>query len=236
MPLKSQVGAKHWNATVCFVPERARWRSGGASSVCYVVASQIGSRSLLADLVGGTTNAESARHDRRVPPIGGSRWPTVRVSRCYRDYPKNRADGADHQHTRRIGGRPIGESGADLGERDTPRRYRLGCRSFRSAAAAASLVFPAAVVLVIVLTTLAPGWTRAGRYRPANPGPNYRPIIINGKGRHGRQGRHLRNLRWRVLRGAANWTIAKEGWSKCSMVIWLIPHSRPRSLPSLNGR
>jgi hypothetical protein len=39
---------------------------------------------------------------------------------------------------------------------------------------------PAVVVLVIVLATLAPGWTRAGRYRPGEPW-NYEPIVINGR-------------------------------------------------------
>ena len=39
---------------------------------------------------------------------------------------------------------------------------------------------PAVVVLVVVLATLAPGWTRAGRYRPGEPW-NYEPIIINGR-------------------------------------------------------
>lgn len=38
---------------------------------------------------------------------------------------------------------------------------------------------PALVLLLIVLATLAPGWTRAGRYRPGEPW-NYDPIIING--------------------------------------------------------
>lgn len=38
---------------------------------------------------------------------------------------------------------------------------------------------PALVLLLIVLATLAPGWTRAGRYRPGEPW-NYEPIIING--------------------------------------------------------
>lgn len=38
---------------------------------------------------------------------------------------------------------------------------------------------PALVVLLLVLATLAPGWTRAGRYRPGEPW-GYEPIIING--------------------------------------------------------
>lgn len=38
---------------------------------------------------------------------------------------------------------------------------------------------PALVVLLLVLATLAPGWTRAGRYRPGEPW-NYEPILING--------------------------------------------------------
>lgn len=38
---------------------------------------------------------------------------------------------------------------------------------------------PALVVFLLVLATLAPGWTRAGRYRPGEPW-NYEPIVING--------------------------------------------------------
>ncbi len=38
---------------------------------------------------------------------------------------------------------------------------------------------PALVVFLLVLATLAPGWTRAGRYRPGEPW-TYEPIIING--------------------------------------------------------
>lgn len=38
---------------------------------------------------------------------------------------------------------------------------------------------PALVVFLFVLATLAPGWTRAGRYRPGEPW-NYEPILING--------------------------------------------------------
>lgn len=38
---------------------------------------------------------------------------------------------------------------------------------------------PAVVVVVLALAILAPGWTRAGRYRPGEPW-NYEPILING--------------------------------------------------------
>lgn len=37
---------------------------------------------------------------------------------------------------------------------------------------------PAAVVLIAVLGVMAPGWTRAGRYRPGEPW-NYEPLVIN---------------------------------------------------------
>lgn len=41
------------------------------------------------------------------------------------------------------------------------------------------LGIPALVVAFVLLATLAPGWTRAGRYRPGEPW-NYEPILING--------------------------------------------------------
>lgn len=37
---------------------------------------------------------------------------------------------------------------------------------------------PAAVIVILMLAILAPGWTRAGRYRPGEPW-NYEPILIN---------------------------------------------------------
>lgn len=37
---------------------------------------------------------------------------------------------------------------------------------------------PAVVVLIAVLGVMAPGWTRAGRYRPGEPW-NYEPLVIN---------------------------------------------------------
>jgi len=37
---------------------------------------------------------------------------------------------------------------------------------------------PGAVVLIAMLAILAPGWTRAGRYRPGEPW-NYEPVLIN---------------------------------------------------------
>lgn len=41
------------------------------------------------------------------------------------------------------------------------------------------VVVPLAVVAMLVLATLAPGWTRAGRYRPGEPW-SYEPVLING--------------------------------------------------------
>ena len=38
---------------------------------------------------------------------------------------------------------------------------------------------PALLCLILALAILAPGWTRAGRYRPGEPW-NYDPILING--------------------------------------------------------
>ncbi|MGV1036164.1 MAG: hypothetical protein ACOYD0_03930 [Candidatus Nanopelagicales bacterium] len=37
---------------------------------------------------------------------------------------------------------------------------------------------PAAVVLIAVLGVMAPGWTRAGRYRPGEPW-NHESLVIN---------------------------------------------------------
>lgn len=37
---------------------------------------------------------------------------------------------------------------------------------------------PGAVILILTLAILAPGWTRAGRYRPGEPW-NYAPVLIN---------------------------------------------------------
>jgi hypothetical protein len=37
---------------------------------------------------------------------------------------------------------------------------------------------PGAVILIAMLAVLAPGWTRAGRYRPGGPW-NYEPVLIN---------------------------------------------------------
>jgi len=37
---------------------------------------------------------------------------------------------------------------------------------------------PGTVTLILMLAVLAPGWTRAGRYRPGEPW-NYEPVLIN---------------------------------------------------------
>ena len=109
MPLKSQVGAKHWNATVYFVPEPVKmalwWRFIGLL------------RGRQPNWCRSHSPTWSGNDERRISqarptstPIGGCRWPTVRVSRCSSRITQNRADGADHQRTRRIGEDRIGES------------------------------------------------------------------------------------------------------------------------------
>lgn len=40
---------------------------------------------------------------------------------------------------------------------------------------------PLAFITLVALIILAPGWTRAGSYRPGEPWP-YEPIMINGSG------------------------------------------------------